>query len=221
MAFVQCICPKPVTIVDSHGELPRRSPAWGLWTELPRTSGPHTHQLPSDNSQKTTSPQSHISQAIHRSPCLTDPHTGHVPIRFRGSSIPLTGSKKSDPDSGETSVTVPQIQPPQIPCTYDLRSGVARYHWYGRMAIVSSAWLHSHSRVPYPIRLTKAGIPSPPRPAAGSLKPAHPTGLCIPRSNDVGWSGVGGDASTSGGGDYPALQARLGAGACISCGRNS
>ena len=124
-------------------------------------AAPHTHQPPSGNSQKTASPQSHISQATHCSPCLADPHTGHVLIRFRGSPIPLTSSKKSDPDSDETSVTVPQIQPPQIPCTCDLRRGVAWYHRYGRTAIVPPAWLHGYSRVPYPARPAKMGHHKP------------------------------------------------------------
>ena len=38
--------------------------------------------------KKLQSPQSHISQAIHYSPCLTDPHTPRIPIQVMFPYVP-------------------------------------------------------------------------------------------------------------------------------------
>ena len=66
---------------------PRPAPGCGR----PAQADPHAHQPPSGNSQKTAksaSPHlaSHTLQPMsRRSPCASDPHTGHVSIRFCGS----------------------------------------------------------------------------------------------------------------------------------------
>ena len=63
----------------------------------PAQAATHTHQPPSGNSQKTAKSAiphlaGHTLQPMpRRSPCASDPHTGHVPTRFRGS--PHTTSK--------------------------------------------------------------------------------------------------------------------------------
>ena len=76
------------------------------------------YQSPSGNSQKTTKSAiphlaSHTLQLMpRRSPCASDPHTGHVSICFCGSPIPLPSSKKSDSNFNETSVSGPANQAP-------------------------------------------------------------------------------------------------------------
>ena len=91
---------------------PRPAPGCGR----PAQADPHAHQPPSGNSQKTAksaSPHlaSHTLQPMsRRSPCASDPHTGHVSIRFCGSPIRPASSKKSGTNSAETSVSGPANQ---------------------------------------------------------------------------------------------------------------
>ena len=58
--------------------------------------------------QKRQSPQTlsrrpYAVAMLRRSPCASDPHTGHVPIRFRGLSIQPLSSKNPDIGFNETS----------------------------------------------------------------------------------------------------------------------
>ena len=124
MAFVQCICLKSVTIVDPHEEPPRRSPAWPLWTGLPRTSSPHAHQPPSGNSQKTAKPASQrfASHALQpmpgRFPHASDPHTGNIPILPQSDHAPAE-------TSGRSTQTYAPDQLTQIPCADEGGMGMA------------------------------------------------------------------------------------------------
>ena len=85
--------------------------------------GPPMHiSRPSTIHKKLQSPQSHISQAIHCSPCLADPHAPRILIRAispygsRGSSMPHTSSKNPIPIPPRPAFRSPHIpnQNPQI-----------------------------------------------------------------------------------------------------------
>ena len=82
----------------------------------PAQADPHTHQPPSGNSQKTAKSAiphlaGHTLQPMpRRSPCASDPHTGHVPTRFHGSPIQPPCSQNPDIGFGKTSVSGPANQ---------------------------------------------------------------------------------------------------------------
>ena len=90
---------------------------------VPHTGGrPPIHKRPSIRISRPPAihkkPQSphlagHTLQPMpRRSPCASDPHTGHVPTRFHGSPMQPPSSKNPDIGFGETSVSGPANQAP-------------------------------------------------------------------------------------------------------------
>ena len=142
----------------------------------PAQAAPIRIGRPSAIHKKLQSPQSHISQATHCSPCLADPHAPRIPIRsispyvLRGSAIQSASSKNltliltrpafrrrrspTNPDQQMPwiCVTSPQIQRRPSPAnpTY-LRLGVAPARtrarpWACTRTSVPWSYLHGHAR---------------------------------------------------------------------------
>ena len=130
-------------------------PAQAVPTHISRPSAIH---------KKLQSPQPNISQAIHCSPCLADPHAPRIHIRaispyvLRGSHILSPSSQNLDIGFDKTSVPGPANPQPIRP--YKFLNPRLHLHGHG-----------GHGPV-----CIRAQANSP-RPAAGSPRSTHQTGL--------------------------------------------
>ena len=135
--------------------------------------------------KKLQSPQSHISWAIHCSPCLTDPHAPRIPIRVMFLYVSVDPSchpqapKNPTPNPARPALRSRKSsanQSPHLLCSKGGGSGNAqgaalparpRLHRPGFTAI------HAYRIRSGP---QKWGITSSPRPAAGPPRSTHPIG---------------------------------------------